>query len=191
MARLNRLFFALTPEAALQHAMADAAHRLAVRLQPGGHAVASERLHLTLAFLGDAVPAVDEAAALAAGAQVAAAPFELVLDQAGSFPGRAGPWWLGPCATPAGLEHLHRSLHDALLRQRVPLDRKRFVAHVTVRRDARMRLAPTRIEPLRWPVQHFGLLRSAIGAGMGNAYELLAQWPLRASGRQAQLDLLA
>lgn len=175
--QLNRLFFALWPNDAVRAACHEAARRLRVQLQPGGHASAPERYHLTLLFLGDQVLPRHEAAALQAARAVKAPPFGLPLDQAGSFRNaRAVPWWLGARRTPAGLSLLHERLRDALLRADVPVERMRFTPHLTIWRADRA-LAPTPIPAIEWPVDEFVLIRSRLDR-QPVTYEILGRWPL-------------
>jgi RNA 2',3'-cyclic 3'-phosphodiesterase len=188
--RLNRLFFALVPDASAAQSILEVVRQLGIRLQPGGRAIAAGKLHLTLSFLGDAVSDAQERAARDAASTVSGAPFEFGLNLAGSFAGRSTPWWLGPQDMPEALEHLQRSLQDALHRAQVPVDRKRFVPHVTVLRDARMRLAPTRVPTVRVAVSDFVLLRSVVGADADAAYQTVQRWPLIPARKvQQQLDL--
>ncbi|MEQ1440174.1 RNA 2',3'-cyclic phosphodiesterase [Fontimonas sp. SYSU GA230001] len=174
----NRLFFALWPDDAVRAAIAEAARKLRMRMQPGGYLARPERYHLTLLFLGDAVPARDEAAAIAAAAQVRVAPFTLQLDHAGSFRNRHIPWWLGSHAPPAQLHELHDRLREVLRQADVSIDRMRFVPHLTILREARQPLPPTAIAPVEWPVTEFVLVRSRLDLNPVE-YEVIGRWPLR------------
>lgn len=175
----NRLFFALIPDGATMEACHKAARDLGVRMQPGGKAIPPANYHLTLAFLGNRVNDKDEAAARSVAIEVKEAPFDLTLNQASSFAGTGSTWWLGPMESPPGLERLRRSLYEQLVQMRVPVDRKRFVPHVTVYRDAGMRLPPTRIPPIAWPISAFALMRSELGLA-APIYSVVEQWPLHA-----------
>lgn len=175
----NRLFFALIPDSATQEACHKAARDLAVRMQPGGKSIPPTNYHLTLAFLGDRVSTIDEAAARGVAQELREGPFSLMLNQASSFAGTKSNWWLGPMESPPGLERMRRSLYEGLVQARIPVDRKRFVPHVTVQRDAGLRLPPTRIPPIEWTVSAFALMRSDMGPSV-SVYSIVEQWPLQA-----------
>jgi 2'-5' RNA ligase len=141
-----RLFFALWPPPETARALARWAKALP------GRAVASEKIHLTLAFLGDA----DPAAALAAGKAAAVAAFDLPIETA-AYWRHNEIVWAGPLQTPGPLKHLVGELfpHVTLLRRAAP---------------------PGTLPPLpavRWPVREFALVNSNF-----TAYETLARFPL-------------
>lgn len=174
----HRLFFALWPGDGVRDALADAADALRSAHPVRGRWLDRRRYHLTLRFLGDC-DAAQEAAALAAGAAVRAAGFDLSFDRAGSFGNRSVPWWLGCAQAPAGLHRLWEEL-DAALRSSgmAPARDHPPVAHVTVLRDARARLPDVPIAPVSWPVREFVLVHSVLGSQA--AYHPLARWPLSA-----------
>lgn len=173
----NRLFFALWPGDAVRAAAAEAARTLRMRMQPGGYLSRPERYHLTLLFLGDVVPAREQAAAIEAAGRVRAAPFGLQLDHAGSFRNRHIPWWLGVREPPPQLNQLYEKLREAMRRAEVATDRMRFAPHLTVLRDARLPLPQTPITPIDWKVDEFVLVRSRLDLNPVE-YELLGRWPL-------------
>ncbi|HVT31852.1 MAG TPA: RNA 2',3'-cyclic phosphodiesterase [Rhodanobacteraceae bacterium] len=177
----RNLFFALCPGEGTRDAIAAQAERLKRGHAPRGRWIKPHRYHLTLHFLGTHAHLPDAlvAAALAAGDEVRASPFEFALDRAGSFANRSIPWWLG-CARPdAGLAMLHDGIAAALRAGgRRIRNGKRLVAHVTVLRDADRALPPTPIEPISWPVAEFVLIDSLLGEQASHA--VLRRWPLRA-----------
>lgn len=182
---LNRLFFALWPTEPVRTAGAQAARDLKIRMQPSGALSTPERYHITLLFLGDYVPRDKEQAAVEAAAKLRAAPFDLVLDHAGSFRNnRQIPWWLGARETPAELRTLHDRLRDAMTAAGVIPDRMRFVPHLTILRDPKLALPVTTIKPIAWPVSEFVLIRSRLDLKPVE-YELLGRWPL--TGEPAQV----
>jgi 2'-5' RNA ligase len=188
---LNRLFFALWPTDEVREACARAARDLKIRMQPGGYLSAAERYHLTLLFLGDAVSPEKQAAALAAASRFRGAPFELLLDHAGSFRNRQIPWWLGARELPRELNQLHDRLRETLVRADATPDRMKFVPHLTILRDAQAPLPTTAIKPVRWKVEEFVLVRSRLDLRPMH-YELLGRWPLNGAAEPepaAQLDL--
>jgi 2'-5' RNA ligase len=146
-----RLFFALWPPAVTAEALAEWARGF------GGRAVAAPKIHLTLAFLGDAEPGRAAAAARAMHGERHALPLE-----------EAGYWrhnriiWVGPRATPPRLAALVERLHAALREGGFVLEARPFAAHVTLVRKAR----PPRFPPLpqlAWPVDQFALVQSVQG----------------------------
>jgi 2'-5' RNA ligase len=137
----HRLFFALAPTPAVLAEIESAAETLGVPAA-GGRRTRPEKLHLTMAFLGDFDAAAGTSAisqALVAGAHTAGnvLAFDFVLDQAFSFSGARPLWLLGGEAAP--FKPLHVELMFALAaRQLVPRDAGRpFLPHVTLLRDAR------------------------------------------------------
>jgi len=169
---VQRLFFALLPDAPLRARIAAVAADLAHAHAAGGRLLVPERYHLTLNFLGDFLPLppalVDSVCAAADDVRMAA--FDLTLDRAGSFAG-SRVWWLGTSqALPA--QALWRSLGDALVRRGVRAQPGAFTPHLTIVRDARHALAPCAIDPLQWRVDGFALVRSR----PGRPYDILQRW---------------
>ncbi len=188
----NRLFFALWPDDATRTALADAARKLQARLQPGGRIERAERLHATLLFLGDAVPGSEETAAMQIASLLKADPFTVTIDRAGTFSRRSKLWWLGSSQASRDAIALHDALRARLRVAGVSYDLKTFTPHVTILRDAGKPLAPTPIEPIRWPVTDFVLVRSQL-APQPAEYRVIGRWKLepemaKQSG-SAQLDL--
>jgi len=154
-----RLFFALWPQSELQAKLADWAKQAAGR----GRAMRRENLHLTLAFLGDTDAAlVPDLIALAAGVHFA--PIRLALD-------RVGYWkhnriiWCGAGEEPQPLSTLVADLRARLDAAGIPYDRKPFVSHVTLVRNASgLPAAPAWI-PLVWEAADFALVSSTRVAG--------------------------
>jgi 2'-5' RNA ligase len=188
----NRLFFALWPADGVRDTCAQAARQLKARLQPGGYLIRPERFHVTLLFLGDAVPPQQEAAAVQAASLLRLAPFTMQLDQAGSFRNRSIPWWLAPRMVPAEAQTLHEALREHMRGAGVAYDRMRFAPHLTILRDAQRSLAPTPISPIEWPVAGFVLIRSRLQA-QPVEYEIVGRWKLQATlskrTASAQLNL--
>jgi len=173
-----RLFFAAWPDAALQRSL----HAVARHLQRecSGRATAAQKLHLTLAFLGE-VPRADleRLAAIGAGIGAAAGRCTLNVD-------RLGYWrhnrilWAGTAHCPAPLVALARALGASLRESGYPIeDRDRpYVPHLTLLRGARRAPARSDLEPaLPWPVGELALVESAAAAA-GRSYRLLRRWPL-------------
>jgi 2'-5' RNA ligase len=188
----NRLFFALWPDDETRHACAEAGRKLRARLQPGGRLERPERLHATLLFLGDAVPASEEAAAHQAASQLQAEPFTLVLDRAGCFPRRKSLWWLGCQSVSREAIAVHDGLRASLRVAGVRYDLKNFVPHVTFLRDAQILLAPSPIAPIEWRVSELVLVRSLLNTQPAQ-YHVVSHWPLKMEPAKrtgsAQLEL--
>ena len=168
---IHRLFFALSPDAALRRQIADVSLQLEREQAPGGRRLEPHRYHLTLQFLGDFQPlrpsVVDAARQAADTIQLPA--FELNLDHAGSFPG-SNVWWLGTHGVAPGLQALWDALGVALARAGVQVKlSQRFAPHLTIRRDVRRQIEPLALEPLRWTVRDFVLFDSM----PGEPYEVL------------------
>ena len=173
-----RLFFAVWPP----EETAEALHRWArrVREATGGRAVDACAIHLTLAFLG-ALPESHLGKVLASARRAGAAPHALPLDAARQV-ARRGLVWAGPAQTPPLLEALATSLQAELRSEGFELDRREFLAHVTLLRQAGTRVELPQLPPLDWPVTEFTLVQSRLGSGPAN-YEILARFPLVAGER--------
>ncbi len=169
-----RLFFALWPDDATRAALADWGRR--IHRVTGGRPTRAESIHQTLAFLGDCEPARLAEAETAAG-RVLPRRFELVLD-------RAAVWdhnriaWAGATAVPPELDALVAELRGALAAARFTFDRKPFVPHITLVRKTRHGGALPALEPIRWPVDGFVLVRSELRPD-GSDYAIQGRWPGR------------
>ena len=154
-----RLFFASWPPAGVAEALARWAQ--AARRDCGGRVTHPDRIHLTLAFLGDADP--EEARATAAAVRLPACAFPIE---------RARYWahnrivWVGPAETPAELSALAEALGEE----------RGYAAHVTLLRKARPGALPP-VPALEWPVPEFVLVGSTLSAE-GPSYEVLGRYAL-------------
>ena len=164
-----RLFFALWPPARTARALAEWA-REAQQLT-GGRVTDEAKIHLTLAFLGEADP---EDAARAASA-VEARTHELPIEKC-HYWRENNIVWVGPRDTPEALKALHQQLKSALERAGFVLERRPFAAHVTLVRKARAAKLPA-IPPVQWPVREFVLVRSALSP-KGARYEIVQRFDL-------------
>ena len=170
---MARLFFAIWPD----EGAAAALRALSAELQSraGGRAVPPDKIHLTLAFLGEV--AADRADDLVKAAdKVREAPFELVLDRVGGFR-RARVAWAGASEPPPALLSAERTLREALRARGFELEERPFKPHVTLVRKADRTLAPAAIEAVAWPVREIALVSSELGSG---SYKTVATWPLKA-----------
>lgn len=160
-----RLFFALWPPADTAHALAQWANE--AQRATGGKTTAEEKIHLTLAFLGEA----DPQRAIAAAQGVRAAAHELAMEQA-RYWRENHIVWAGPRQTPAPLKALFDSLSMELYREEFILERRPFAAHVTLIRKARNAKLPP-LPAVEWPVREFRLVRSK-----GGSYEPVESFAL-------------
>jgi 2'-5' RNA ligase len=174
-AGIARLFFAAWPAPQIQQALG----RLALELQPscGGRALPARNIHLTLVFLGDVERArVTRFESLAR--DVVAPAFELAVD-------RVRYWrhnrivWAGVAHCPPAALSLVEQLAAAAAGEGIEVDRRPYVPHVSLLRDARRAPAEAAVPLIRWPVARFALVES-VARERGRAYEPLREWPLAA-----------
>lgn len=167
-APLWRLFVAVWPDAPARHALA--AWQRAWTWPPGAVLVPSERLHLTLHFLGN-VP-LEQLSALTDGLRVPFEPFELRFGHAEVWPG--GTAVLRPEHTPPALLGLHGRLAAALTALERPVESRPFKAHVTLARRAVGATPPPTQPQLGWRADAgFVLVRSLPARG---GYEVLERF---------------
>ena len=165
-----RLFFALWPPRETAEALAGWAAE--VGQQAGGKVTATDNIHLTLAFLGDADP--DAAAQVAR--RVEGRRQQLPVETA-KYVRRNEMVWVAPAAMPVELAELVRSLHGALRAQSFRLEERPFAAHVTLIRRAKMPKSLPALPAVRWPVDEFLLVRSKTSS-KGSTYEPVERFPL-------------
>jgi 2'-5' RNA ligase len=150
------LFFALWPDEAARRALArwvEAFYGLC-----GGRRMRTENLHITIAFLGmterDRIDPLARAAATTASRKI-----ELALDQPGYWRHNKIAW-LGASEVPADLLSMVDELRAALSAGGFQFDRKPFVPHITLLRNARPPKEMPALDPVRWTVNGFVLLSS-------------------------------
>jgi 2'-5' RNA ligase len=170
-ARPLRLFFALWPGDAARAALER--WSAAIQCVAGGRATRGASIHMTLAFLGDTD--ADRLDALkAASAHVGVRPFDLVLDQPG-FWKHNHLVWAGATELPAALATLVNDLRAALAAARFAFDPKPFVPHVTLVRKVPAGFVMPVLQPIRWSVTGFVLVRSVMRPA-GSDYLVEGQW---------------
>ncbi|HZN27187.1 MAG TPA: RNA 2',3'-cyclic phosphodiesterase [Burkholderiales bacterium] len=171
-----RLFFALWPPPPVQARLAALAHDL--RPECGGRAMAQEKIHLTLFFVGPTerarIAGLERAAALAH-----AKPFSLGIDRIGYFR-RSGVVWAGATQCPSELAELAASLRAALAQEGFAGEERPYVPHMTLLRDAVRKPSKSHVEPCPWHAHDFVLVESLPVQGAVR-YEPRARWPLRQS----------
>jgi RNA 2',3'-cyclic 3'-phosphodiesterase len=169
----RRVFFALWPDAGLRASLAQAARRMHHVLH--GRRIRDENLHLTLAFIG-AVDAKNLPRLLAPPAGVFTPAFPFTLDDWGCW-ARNGIGWAAPSHIPAVLLDLAGNLEGWLRDGGFELERRPFMPHVTLVRDAQCMPLPESLTPIEWRVREFVLMQSQLLPG-GARYEILHAWPL-------------
>jgi 2'-5' RNA ligase len=161
-----RLFFAAWPPPETAGALEGWASALEGRVTP------AEKIHVTLAFLGDATPEKAIAAARGVQARRHHIPIE-----------KAQYWkhnrivWVGPRDTPHELKQLVDTLHSELQRAQYTLEARPFATHVTLVRNVR---APGKLPALpsvEWPVREFVLVRSSVSS-KGSTYDIVERFAL-------------
>ena len=138
----------------------------------GGKTTDEAKIHLTLAFLGEA----DPRRAIAAARRVRGAAHALPIEEA-RYVRKNEMVWVRPRETPPALEALFDSLSMELYREEFILERRPFSAHVTLIRRARGARSLPPLPALEWPVNEFLLMRSAL-ASSGSTYEALERFRL-------------
>jgi 2'-5' RNA ligase len=166
-----RLFFALWPPRETAEALA--AWAVEVQRQTGGRATATQNIHLTLAFLGEA----DAQKVLAVTGNVTGRRHALPIETA-RYVRRNEMVWVAPSAAPPALAELVASLHSALRAAGFQLEERPFAAHVTLIRKARQPNALPLLPRVEWPVNEFVLVRSRTSP-KGPTYEALELIALR------------
>jgi 2'-5' RNA ligase len=160
-----RLFFALWPPRETALALERWTQALEGRRTPG------DRIHLTLAFLGEA----DAQKAITAARRVEAAPFRLPLEEA-RYWGHNKIVWAGPRHIPAEMVRLVEMLQLELYKEGFILERRPFAAHVTLVRKAPAQPMPV-LPPVEWPVTEFRLVSSSLTPG-SSAYGTVERFAL-------------
>ncbi len=168
----HRVVFALWPDDSARAAIARAT-RDAVRAS-AGRPIAKERLHLTVAFLGELTAAGLETARSAP--PIAVGPFELVLDTVGVWP-ESRILWLAPSAPPDALFELEGRLWDALVARGFRGEERVYRPHVTLARRAKPLEATATLVPVHVTVRELALVES-FPEGRRVHYEVLQTWPL-------------
>ncbi|MGV8961313.1 MAG: RNA 2',3'-cyclic phosphodiesterase [Stenotrophomonas sp.] len=172
----ERLFFAVMPDAQTAARIVEIAAGLRDEHGLSGRLLARERLHITLHHLGDyaGLPPSLLARVQQMAARVRLPEFEVCFDQVGSFAGhRQNPFVLRSEGGAELLQGLHRELVRCL--QGVGgKSEHAFTPHLTLLYDAR-RLPVQPVQPIRWWVREFVLIRSFLGQ---TRYQVEGRWPL-------------
>jgi 2'-5' RNA ligase len=148
--------------------------------------VTPEQIHITLLFLGDAVPSLVTSMDSALSGIGGMRQFRISLEGAGAFPSLARPkaLWLGVSEGGQQLAKLASKTEQAARNSGFPPDERRFTPHVTIgraRRDGAM--SPELAEALKkapspsWECASFVLMRSVLSPG-GAVYSPIKEYPL-------------
>jgi len=168
---MARLFFALWPGEDTARELEVVARSLAELAE--GKPTPREKIHLTLAFLGETDEECGRAASVAAS-EVRAAGFSFELDIVGSFR-RSGVAWAGASERVPSLERLQSSLGRRLAAAGFALEDRPFAAHVTLARRIAKRVPRAPMPAVRWEARAITLVRTEPGSGR---YTILESWPL-------------
>jgi 2'-5' RNA ligase len=186
-----RLFVAIQLPEAWRQAVEATASALRRRLgdEPGLRFTSTDRLHLTLRFLGEVDDALEPELRAALEREVTAVEVPLELAAAGAFGSRSRPTvlWLGVAGDLDGLAALRAAIDRAAVAAGLQVDDRPLRAHVTLARverratpeqrraisDAVRALDPP--PPSSFVASEVALVRSYLGRGA--RYELLARVP--------------
>ena len=164
-----RLFYALWPDAATRAALA------AWQAGLGGNPTRPDKLHLTLAFLGQR-PASELPALLAILEQLPAHPVPLLFDHVSHFPQLALAWAALAQPSPALLDLRAACMHGLAEQGLAPrFEHDRFTPHVTLARQAPPP-PPERPPPVQWQARELVLVESLKSSG---DYRVVARRDLR------------
>lgn len=168
-----RLFFAVWPAPEVQQVLGEIARD--AQRECGGRAVPARNIHLTLVFLGD-LPRERATSLETIASATRGHRFALTVD-------RLEYWrhnrilWARATSCPEALQALVARLQDALAGAAFRFDRRPYVPHVTLVRNARRAPAQGRCPQVDWYVDGFALVESAPHE-RGRAYQVLRSWPL-------------
>lgn len=163
----SRLFLALWPEPAVRHRLRE--QRDAWDWPRGATPVHTDKLHLTLHFLGD-VPTA-QLPALRDGFAVPFEPFQLEVGTPVLWP--HGVAVLEPLEAPRRLLALHAHLTAALVDLGLQPEARSYRPHVTMARRAGGVVAPEGSVPVTWNVTGYALVESR-----GGMYTVLRDYPI-------------
>ena len=158
---MARLFIALLPGSAVRHELA--AWRDAWHWPRSATPVRTERLHMTLHFIGDVER--ERMPEVAAALQVPFDGFALKFGQAVLWP--HGVAVLEPEAVPAPLVELHAGLGAVLKQLALPVDARPFRAHVTLARRAAGAAPAVGGPAITWTIDRYALMESTLGVDGG------------------------
>jgi 2'-5' RNA ligase len=163
-----RLFLALWPDPPMRDALR--AWRDAWTWPRGASPVHTDKLHLTLHFLGDQPRA--RLPELLEGFKVPFTPFDLHIDGAALW--HNGIAVLAPTQAPQALLELHARLTQALIELGLQPEGRSYRPHVTMARRAAGAGLPPPGQVLDWRADRYALVESRPGNGGG--YTVLREY---------------
>jgi 2'-5' RNA ligase len=166
---MARMFIALWPDDAVRADLV--AWRDAWSWPRSATPVRTERLHLTLHFIGDV--ARERVPELADALRMPFDQFEMRFGRTLSWP--HGIAVLEPDSVPAALQELHAALGGVLRRLSLPLDDRPYRPHVTLARRAGTAVAPHQGPAVAWTIDRFALMESTLGPDGG--YTTIREFP--------------
>ena len=168
-----RLFYAIWPDVAVQQALAERAHEC--RRICGGRSIPAERLHVTVAFLGEVTDELFPPL-LEVGGSLGASGCDLVLDEL-AYWRQSRVVYAAPSRIPAALSALASTLNERLARAGLCVEERPFAPHVTLLRDAKRAPRGVAFAPLAWRAQALSLVETLRRDGK-HAYRTRASWTL-------------
>lgn len=175
------LFLSIFPPAEVSQRVAKAGADLRILNGLSGRRLQDQHLHMTLHAIDGyrhEIPLQDVEAAQAAAASVRCAPFDIVLDRAGSFSNRGNPdnnpFVLRCDARSDGAVGLLRQQLAVALRRSGLRPKPTVTPHMTLLYDPKV-ASEAAIEPIRWTATRFVLVLSHVGLGY---HEWLGEWQL-------------
>ncbi|HSD38645.1 MAG TPA: 2'-5' RNA ligase family protein [Rhodocyclaceae bacterium] len=174
----DSLFYALLPDAESAGQIVDLARRLRADHRLKGAAIPSERLHVTLAFLGAfaGLPKAVVSSAIVAGERFEGAPFDVSFDRVQKFGHDKRAVVLRGSEDATAVDEFQRRLVETMRYQGLkPAGPTGFTAHLTLLYDEGG-VAEEHVAPVSWTVREFVLVHSLIGQ---SRHEILGRWPLR------------
>lgn len=168
----ERLFVALWPDDGVRAQLAEACSRLSLQ---GGRVIASQNLHVTIVFLGNADAERRVCIEQALGS-VGGSAFNLTFTHV-EWRRRAGIVWLAADEVPAPLLTLVAELQTALTACAYPPESRPYRLHLTLARDVAQGPRRQAIAPIRWRTCAVTLASSRL-TPKGSEYSVVRQWPL-------------
>lgn len=174
----DSLFYALLPDVESAGQIVDLARRLRADHRLKGTVIPSERLHVTLAFLGSfaGMPKTIVSSAIVAGERFEGTPFDVTFDRVQKFGHDKRAVVLRGGEVAPAVNEFRRHLVDAMRYQGLkPASPTGFTAHITLLYDEGP-IVEEQVAPISWTAKEFVLVRSLIGK---SRHEILGRWPLR------------
>jgi 2'-5' RNA ligase len=168
----QRLFFALWPDEAVRTALNAAAQSL---LGKRVKRIPAANLHITLAFAGSVTARVRQCLVATAGT-LQLAPFDLLLDRCGYWPGPRIAW-IAPTHTPPALWSLVGELRTVFESCGLQVETRPYQPHVTLARKIGRQVNDTPVAPVPWSIRSFSLIESVTDQ-RGASYRQLVAWTL-------------